>query len=109
MLPNDNDDDPEKGRFDALARFSLLGHEEELERQAAECRPLLADVCQSGESTVWYAEPGTGKTLLAIAFAVQAVQEKRINAEDVYYVNMDDSGQGVAQKSRILSDVGITC
>ncbi len=103
MLPNDDDDDPAKGRPNALSRYSLLGHGEELERQVDAQRPLLRDLCQSGESTVWYAEPGTGKTLLAIAFAIEAVEENRIKAEDVFHVNMDDSVHGVVQKNRMVA------
>jgi len=103
MSPTDTDDGPEKDRTNALARYSLLGHGEELERQVAAQAPLLGDVCLSGEFTVWCAEPGTGKTLLPIAFAIEAVEEKHIKPVDVFHVNMDDSVHGVVQKNRMVA------
>nr|WP_237489104.1 AAA family ATPase [Tsuneonella aeria] len=69
--------------------------------------PLLGTVSLCGEIGVWYAPPNTGKTLIVLHLAIEAVMHKRIAAGSVFYANVDDSLMGVAEKMKVLDDFGI--
>ncbi len=89
-----------------LASRSLRGSAEEFERRAADTKPLLGDVCMAGQATILYAPPNAGKTLISLRLTVDAVADGRIAANDVYYVNADDGSRGLAEKLRIMDDLG---
>ncbi len=90
----------------ALLPFSLRGQADKFKRLAIEATPLLGEVCLKGQVTIWYAGPNTGKTLLALSLAVDAVREGRIAAGNIFYINADDNGSGFATKLQILDDLG---
>lgn len=90
-----------------LLKFSLTGKSGELEERSLSQKHLLGDVTLSGEISIWYAPPNSGKTLLALHLAMEAVASKRIAPTDIFYVNVDDSTAGVAAKMRALDDYGI--
>ena len=90
----------------ALLRFSLAGEGNALRSEAQQQVPLLANLVLFGQTTVWYGQPNTGKTLLALSLILKAVSDKRIEGSKVFYVNADDSASGMAQKATILDDVG---
>lgn len=89
-----------------LLKHSLQGQADALEKLAKASRPLLGHVCLSGQATVWYAPPNSGKTLIGLALTVRAIRENLILADNIYYINADDNGTGLAEKLRILQDVG---
>ncbi|MBA2724888.1 MAG: AAA family ATPase [Actinobacteria bacterium] len=89
-----------------LAKYSLLGSADELEKRALEQKPLLGRLCLSGEATVWYARYGTGKTALMLHLLMEAIQSGRIEPDNVIVVNADDSEFGLAEKVRLLQDLG---
>lgn len=90
-----------------LASFSLRGRAAEFESSAAETKPLLGDLCLSGQATIWYAPPNAGKTLVGLKLVIDAVAERRINPGNIYYVNADDSSSGFATKMRLMDDLGV--
>ena len=90
-----------------MHRFSLLGKGNELEKDAVAKTPLLGDVCIKGDVTLWGAPPNSGKTLFAIGLLADAVMNKAIDPGHVFYLNMDDSMAGVAEKVKILQDFGV--
>ncbi len=89
-----------------LVKYSLLGSADELEKRALEQKPLLGRLCLTGEATVWYAKYGTGKTALMLHLLMEAIQCGRIRPDDVIVVNADDSSHGLAEKVRLLQDLG---
>ncbi len=89
-----------------LLKHSLQGQADALEKLAKASRPLLGHVCLSGQASVWYAPPNSGKTLIGLALIVRAIRENLIEPDNVYYINADDNGTGLAEKLRILQDVG---
>lgn len=90
-----------------LLKFSLTGLGGELEARALTQHMLLGEVTLSGEISIWYAPPNSGKTLIALHLAMEAAAAKRIAAHDIFYVNVDDSTAGVAAKMKALDDYGI--
>jgi hypothetical protein len=91
----------------ALAKYSLLGSAARLEELALDLKPLLGSICLMGEATVWFGKYGLGKTLFFLHLLMEAVTNGRIRAGDVYYINADDSAQGLAQKVRLCEEYGI--
>ena len=68
--------------------------------------PMLGDVALMGQSTVIYAKPNTGKTLITLQMIVQGIRERRFEPSNLYYINMDDDGNGLVEKLRIAGDYG---
>lgn len=89
-----------------LLKYSLQGKADELEKLAESNRPLLGQVCRSGQATIWYAPPNSGKTLIGLYLVLEAIREGRLAAGNVYYINADDNSAGLAEKLRILQDFG---
>lgn len=90
-----------------LLRYSIAGDGNALEATAVQLLPLLGNLSLSGEISVWYAPPNTGKTLIVLHLATEAVMHKRIAAGSIFYINVDDSLAGVAKKVQVLDDFGI--
>jgi hypothetical protein len=89
-----------------LDRYSLLGKSDEIERQAVEQTPILGQIVLKGQATAIYAEPNSGKTATTVRLLIDAISEGRIDPSKVYYLNMDDSGQGLLIKNRIAEEYG---
>lgn len=89
-----------------LRRFSLFGMADEIEANAAEAKPLLGKLAWQGQTTMIYAEPNTGKTLVMVKLVLDAINGGRIDPGNVYYVNADDGSSGLANKLRLLQDAG---
>ena len=87
-------------------KYSLIGQAAKYEGLAQAATPLLGDVCLQGEATVFYAKHNTGKTLLCLHMISEAVEQRRIPAGDIYYINADDSSAGIAAKMGLLDEIG---
>ena len=90
-----------------LSRYSLLGLADDYEARVVEAKPLLGDICHSGQATVWYAPPNAGKTLIGLSLLGNAVQDGRVQPGNVYYINADDSSEGFVTKMRLMEDLGV--
>ena len=98
---------PIKRTANALTPHSLLGSAAELEKYALEQKPLLGSICLTGEATVYFGKYGRGKTLFLLYLLFLAIEEGRILPHNVFYINADDSGAGLALKVRLCQDYGI--
>lgn len=87
-------------------KYSLIGQAAKYDELAQAATPLLGDVCLRGEATVFYAKHNTGKTLLCLHMISEAVEQNRIAAGDVYFINADDSSAGIAAKLGLLDEIG---
>jgi hypothetical protein len=86
--------------------YSLRGKAEEFEERALDTKPILGELVIQGQSTMFYAAPNTGKTLIVLSLVTIAIALDLIPANSVYYINADDSNQGMSTKLRILQDLG---
>lgn len=89
-----------------LDKFSLTGMSAELEKVAVEQVPILGEVVLQGQATVWYAEPNSGKTLLALKLLADGIEAKKVDPAKVYYLNLDDTSKGLYEKVKIAEDYG---
>ena len=84
-----------------LDKYSLRGRSAELEKNALDEVYMLDGIALQGEITVFFAAPNTGKTAISLRLLVNGITEGRVDPNKVYYLNMDDSSQGVIAKNRI--------
>lgn len=89
-----------------LEKFSLRGRSAELKKRATEERPILGEIGIQGQLMVIYAAPNTGKTLITLHLLLDSINRKRIDPDRLFYLNMDDSSKGLAEKSAIADDYG---
>lgn len=87
-------------------KYSLRGKSGEIERLAVSNKPILGKIALQGQATVIFAAPNSGKTLTTLALLVEAIRGGRLNPETLYYLNMDDSSQGLLEKNRIATEYG---
>lgn len=93
-------------KLNPLAKFSLRGQSAKLEAQIANASPVLGNLAIKGQLTIWYAEFNSGKTLLALHLAIQAIMEGHIDPSNLVYFNLDDSGTGLLDKLNLADEYG---
>ena len=71
------------------------------------CTPLLGEIIFSGQATVVYSPPNSGKTLTMIHLVRRAVEDGRLKPHLAYVVNADDSLEGVHEKRALLAERGV--
>ena len=53
-----------------------------------------------------YASPNTGKTLLILWLLMNAIRQGNINSYNVFYINVDDTPNGLIEKLRLADEYG---
>lgn len=89
-----------------LDKFSLKGWSQEIEKQTVEQVPILGQLALKGQSTVFYAAPNTGKTLITLSLIIEGIKNRCIDPEKLYYINVDDSSQGLLEKLVLAEEYG---
>lgn len=67
---------------------------------------VLDGIALLGQLTTIYAKPNAGKTLTTIFMLIESIKAGRIKGADVYYINADDSGNGLVSKGYIAKQYG---
>ena len=96
---------PEKPTF-ALDALSIMDSLDEMKAQMLRDVFVLDGIALLGQLTTIYAKPNAGKTLTTIFMLKESIKAKRIKGEDVYYINADDSGNGLVAKGYIAKQYG---
>jgi hypothetical protein len=92
--------------IDQLLSFSAKGQSKQLEEKMLEDVFVLDELAILGQWTMFYASPNTGKTLITLRLLTQAIESGRINGEDIFYINVDDTFRGGIEKLRIAEKFG---
>jgi hypothetical protein len=93
-------------RRNPLAAFSLRGRSEELAKEIRETKAVFGGMGLSGQSTAIFTPPNLGKTLVSLHELINAILAGRIDPENLYYVNVDDTYAGILTKLRIAERYG---
>jgi hypothetical protein len=93
-------------RLNPLDQYSLLGDLAKLEKDTVEQTPALGNLALKGQSTVIFSSPNNGKTLIIIHLTREGITNGTLEPSKVYYLNMDDTGQGLLEKCRIAEEYG---
>lgn len=101
----------EKGQAEAqkrhpLERFSLTGLSDELARSLKDEVYVLDKIAISGQATMIFAAPNSGKTLLTLHLITDAITKNRIEPNQVYFINVDDTLKGLLVKVQIAEEFG---
>ncbi len=67
---------------------------------------VLGRMAILGQSTIFYAKPNAGKTLLILWLLIQAIRKGEIRAQDVFYINADDNHKGLVFKLKLAEKHG---
>ncbi|UCV07208.1 PriCT-2 domain-containing protein [Dechloromonas denitrificans] len=94
------------GTINPLDSFSLLGMSEEIARDAQGQKPILGGLAILGQATAIFAPPNSGKTLITINNICEDIRQRKVESSKVYYVNVDDSAQGLANKLALADEFG---
>lgn len=89
-----------------LSQFSLNGESQRMKEKMTQDRFILGRMAILGQSTVVYAKPNAGKTLLTIWLLIEAIKAGEIEPSHVYYVNADDNHKGLAYKLELAERYG---
>ncbi|MEK7259741.1 MAG: AAA family ATPase [Pseudomonadota bacterium] len=89
-----------------LKKFSLTGQAENMRKQMLEDKYVLGKMAILGQSTVFYAPPNAGKTLLTLWLIIEGIKSGEINGRDVFYINADDNFKGVVHKLELAERYG---
>jgi len=113
---NDHRDDPEYlskveivepvTALDALLKLSSTNRLNEIEANLKNDVYVFQDLALSGQITLFYGWPNTGKTIFFLRFITDAIRDGRVQADKVIYVNADDSYTGLFTKTKIAAEYG---
>ena len=97
---------PSAGSGNPLVSFSLRGMSEELAEQYSDQVLLLGLIILMYQSSVVYASPNTGKTLIILRLLINAIRQSKIEPSNVFYINVDDTPNGLIEKLKIADEYG---
>jgi hypothetical protein len=89
-----------------LKKFSLTGQAENMRKQMLDDKYVLGKMAILGQSTVFYAPPNAGKTLLTLWLIIEGIKSGEINGHDVFYINADDNFKGLVHKLELAEKHG---
>jgi hypothetical protein len=89
-----------------LLRFSLIDELPSLKSDVLEQTQLCSGLALLGQSTVWNADPNTGKTAMGLWSIIRDIDGETIDPARVFYFNLDDSLQGLIEKTELAQRHG---
>lgn len=98
--------EPKKPRF-TFDSITLNGNSKKMEEQMLKDVYVLDGVALLGQSTVIYASPNFGKTLIVLWLIIKAVENGNFEPSDLMYINADDSHKGLTLKLRLAEKYGV--
>lgn len=96
----------EQPKRPALAQFTLNGTSKAMKEKMLEDKYIAGRIAVLGQSTVAFAPPNVGKTLIFIWMLKQGIESGELSGEDVFYINADDNYKGLAFKLELAEKVG---
>lgn len=93
-------------RVPVFQDYSLTGYSGQLSKEVQEETYFLEPLALRGQATVWYAAPNAGKTLITLNRVISAIRKGLLQPQQVFYLNADDTSQGLLQKVRITESSG---
>lgn len=89
-----------------LLKFSMNGNATKMEADMQAEKYVLGQMAILGQSTLFYAKPNAGKTLLILWLLMEKIKTGEINGEDVFYINADDTYRGLVYKLKLAEKHG---
>lgn len=89
-----------------LQEYSITGYSADLRKQMLQDIYILTDIALLGQWTTIYAAPNTGKTLITLWLLKEAIDDRRLNGDLIFYVNADDNFKGIVEKTELAEKWG---
>ncbi len=105
-MPVQTHENTEEESSFSLLQFSLTGQSQQLREKMLDDKFILGNFAILGQSTIFYAQPNAGKTLLTIWLLQEAIKRGDIVGKDVFYINADDNYKGLVTKLEIAEKLG---
>jgi hypothetical protein len=67
---------------------------------------VIGKIAILGQTTVIYAPPNAGKTLITIALLIQTIKAQTLPPDNILYINADDNAKGLLQKLELAEKYG---
>ncbi|HHX8550940.1 TPA: hypothetical protein ACVO15_003569 [Vibrio alginolyticus] len=96
-----------KNTLAKLIDFAINDDLDNIKKNAAESVFIFDRLVLKGQSSTLFSPPNSGKTLLIINQLKQAYTAGLINDLSVFYINADDTQNGVIEKTEILESIGV--
>lgn len=87
-----------------FSKFSMNGQAAKMEAQMLDDKFVLGRIAILGQSTVIYAKPNAGKTLLTLWLVIKGIKSGEVNSRDVFYINADDNHKGLLFKLKLAEE-----
>lgn len=81
-----------------MERFSITGKSAALSEMAQAQVLALGSYAVLGQATALYAAPNTGKTLIVLHDLGKSIAAGKLDASNVFYLNLDDNSAGLLSK-----------
>lgn len=92
-----NDDSP----LLTLTNLSATRRISEMKKNLSNDFYIVPEMALSGQLTLFYAKPNTGKTLLFFHFIIKGIENGSLKPSDIFYINADDNYRGLFTKAKI--------
>ncbi|MFL9782476.1 hypothetical protein BCV35_011780 [Vibrio cyclitrophicus] len=96
-----------KNTLATLIELAINDDLDNIKQNAAESIFIFDRLVLKGQSSTLFAPPNSGKTLLIINQLKQSYTAGLINDLSVFYINADDTQNGVIEKTEILESIGV--
>lgn len=106
-MGGDDKPDNEQGNDFSFANFNITEGLEIMRKRMLTDVFVMDGVALLGQLTAIYAPPNTGKTLLTIRMLIDSVKAGRIDPQNVFYINADDTYSGLITKGDIFKKRGL--
>jgi hypothetical protein len=97
---------PSQPKYGSLDRYCLNGRSAAMKAQMLADIFVLQDLALLGQSTNIYAAQNVGKTLITIWLIIEAIKTGKVKAEDIFYINADDTYKGLTIKTELAEQYG---
>lgn len=94
-------------RLNPLERFAINDQLDVLKKEAREAVFVMDNIALKSQLTNLFAKPNTGKTLITLKSIVKQIKAGVIDGNSVYFINADDSFNGLTEKLELLIPHGI--
>jgi len=90
----------------AHKHFSIVNDIDEMKKKMLDDTYVLDGLALLGESTIFFASPNTGKTLITMNLIIEGINNNNFEPSNLIYLNMDDGLNALTVKAEIAKEYG---
>jgi len=90
----------------AHEHFSIVNDIDEMKKNMLDDAYVFDGLALLGESTIFFASPNTGKTLITMSLIIEGIKNRNFDPSRLIYLNMDDGFNALTIKGEIAKEYG---